>query len=336
MAVYEAELKTGNPSIGNDLRPCLCYTVGSMQIVSLAPFITDYLDSIGKGPEIVGISHACTPPKDAPVAVQLTETGTFVGTGADALIERELCLDRVDVTKLLALKPDLILTSLPEDAELAGKLKTISDDLTARLGKRVLVQSFFPTRLMEIYTAFEAIAELAGAKLAGHDRSQRIQAQLMSWADNFYDRMKNKKVTFISSIKPLQLAGWWIPDLIRLCSAHPQNEKSGEAPVRVNWNDVVTFNPDVIVVAPEGETLAQSMSHFKEMEKFPNWEEVIAVKRGQVTFADGDTHFYRPGPTMISTMGILVSAIAGLDSGYITERDLFQRLRWVEMQRHRI
>jgi iron complex transport system substrate-binding protein len=109
----------------------------------------------------------------------------------------------------------------------------------------------------------------------------------------------------------------------------------GQAGREVTWDEIVAFKPDVIIVAPRGFDVNASARLFKRFEKLPGWEDVSAVKRGEVVFAPGLGLFDRPGPRIRDAMAILISAIAGLDSGYITPRDSFYRLRWIELQRHR-
>ena len=59
-----------------------------------------------------------------------------------------------------------------------------------------------------------------------------------------------------------------------------------------------------------------------------------AVKRGEVIFMSG-RQLYAPGPGIVRAAACVVSGMAGLDSGYITKRDEFYRLRFVELHRHR-
>jgi iron complex transport system substrate-binding protein len=124
--------------------------------------------------------------------------------------------------------------------------------------------------------------------------------------------------------------------MIALCSAISQEHNPGCPHRQVRWEDVVAFNPDVIVVAPEGLDLKSSMASFKELSKLPHWEDLPAVKRSEVIFTDGIEHFYNPAVGIMDSMAILISAIAGFESGYITTRDTFYRLRWLELHRHRL
>jgi iron complex transport system substrate-binding protein len=185
-----------------------------------------------------------------------------------------------------------------------------------------------------MYDAFEEIGVLIGRAREGRELTNRLKAQLMDWGDNFYPRMKNKKVTVLSSVNPLRVAGRWIPDIIKTASAQPQLLALGETDKATTWREIEAFKPDVVVVAPEGYSLEESVKTLSLLERVPEWEGIPAVKRGEVIFCEG-TGLYRPGPKILKGAAVLFSAIAGLESGYITKRDEFFRLRFVELHRHR-
>jgi iron complex transport system substrate-binding protein len=185
-----------------------------------------------------------------------------------------------------------------------------------------------------MYEAFEEIGVLVGKAREGRELANRIKAQLMVWGDSFYDRMKNKRVTVLSSVSPLRVAGRWVPDIIKTASAQPQMLAVNELDAPTTWAEVATFRPDVLVVAPEGASLQESVKTLPTLERVAQWSDLPAVKRGEVIFCEG-TGLYRPGPKILTGAAVLFSAIAGLESGYITKRDEFFRLRFVELHRHR-
>ncbi|NDC39461.1 MAG: hypothetical protein EBZ48_15720, partial [Proteobacteria bacterium] len=231
---------------------------------------------------------------------------------------------------------------LPDDPKGAPRVGAVSladlqGWLRSSLGdESVILVALRPTRLEQIYAMLETVGAAVGRAGAAHERAQRLKAQLMDWADNFYDRTRNKKITFLSGLKPFLLGGLWIPDMIALCSAISQERTPGLPHREVTWDEIVAFHPDVIVVAPEGVDLKGSMASFKELCTLPHWEELPAVKRSEVIFTDGIGHFFNPAVGIMDSMAVLVSAIAGFESGYITARDTFYRLRWLELHRHRL
>lgn len=308
-----------------------------MKLLSLEPFITELVTTFGAADSLIGVSHACVLPAGSH-AVRVTDESRRSRRGANpATLSLEECFNRfqLDLKQLRELRPDLILTTLP--FERAGKEieQALSTALSGAIAHPVQVRSVSPLTFEQVLESYERVALLLGNKQRGTDLSHRCKAQVMDWADNFYDRMKNKRVSFITSIDPLTLGGRWLSDMIRLCSAVSQCQSVDLDDPRAEWWDILSFRPDVIVVSPRGADMKSALGAFKVLEKFPDWEQIPAVKRGEVVFTEGQHHFHNPGSGLIDSMGILVSAVAGLESGYITPRDSFFRLRWLEMQRHR-
>ena len=288
-----------------------------MKIISTSPHITELLDSIGVLESVIASGkgvHLCDLDKAVP---------KFKEDDLEA--------------KITELKPDILITYNTNEEFPFAVEKETSETYTSLAGSPVKAFSFNPRTLEGIYDSFEGLGKTVGKKEQGQKLANMLRAEYKNWTGNFYDRMKNKKVVVLSGVEPLEAAGLWIPDFIHQCGAATTTmvQAAGKDHNEIGWEQVLAYKPDVILVAPRGMALNDALSTFKVMEKLPKWEELPAVKRGEVFFTDGDIHFYRPTLKLRETMGILVSAIAGFDSGYITPRDSFQRLRWLEMQRHR-
>lgn len=302
-----------------------------MRIVTLEPFLTDLVCALGREAELVGVSRRCVVPAALTSVPRLTLSDDAERSGLVTLSRHPVQLE-----DLVALRPDLVLTTLdctPE--EMAAVAGAVTEALRALGCPAVKVRSYDPRTLDGVFDVFERVGTDLGMGARGRELAQRTRAQFMDWADSFYERTKNKRVTFLESVEPFRLGGLWIPDMIRFASAVSQEPPRGEPGAVVSWDEIVRFNPDVMIVAPTGCALNDSAALFKRLEQLPAWETIAAVKRGEVIFAAGDRQFESPGPHLRDAMGVLVSAIAGLESGYITPRDTFYRLRWVELQRHR-
>lgn len=308
-----------------------------MRLVALEAYLAELICTFGLGDKLVGVSHRFDKSDPQLTASKITVERTKANLAASKLnpfLRENLSPDLVDVDALRLLAPSHVLTRTARNDD-RNFNEGLRNELCALCGTDVKLLPYRPTTLERVFDTFEDVAKDLGVRDKGVQLTQRTKAQCMDWCDNFYDRMKNKKVTFISSVDPLRLAGKWIPDMIHMASATSQVKVGGEADASVSWDEIVNFRPDVIIVAPRGKSLDESMKAFKTMEKFPHWDEIPAVKRGEVAFTDGKDHFFSPDQRIIESMGILVSAIAGMDSGYISARDCFYRLRWMEMQRHR-
>jgi len=315
-----------------------------MRIVSLEPHLTELCSHYGLADNLVGISsHSNLPEFTLGLPKVSFPEDPERNTAADSeesQIFKKLGEQRVDPAILSDLKPDIILARGPGGIESSEEesleKKALKGSIKELLGDHVETHFFAPLRLNDVYDDFKRLARILKVPEKGISLAQKTQAQNLDWADNFYDRIKNKKVTFLSQVEPPTLAGRWITDMISLASAQSQAVVSDDKETETDWKSIRDFRPDVIVIAPEGKSILESRKLFKVVEKLPIWDDIIAVKRGAVFFTDGLEHFYRPGPGLINSMSILISILAGFDSGYISPRDSFYRLRWLEMQRHRI
>jgi len=301
-----------------------------MKVIALEAYLAKLVDHLDASGQILA-AYLGQPGKLNSISSKEMPIGT---SGSESIT-----IDQKKISKklLVELSPDLILSSRSVTANNNEFLEQvpIASDWLELLPENCKIISYAPARLDEVYALIIDVAKRIGVPQIGADLTSRIKAQIVNWCDNFYDRTKRKKVTFISSVEPLELAGLWIPDMINLTSAQSQVAAVGLPAKAVKWQEILGFKPDVIIVAPRGVSRDQAFSTFKYLEQQPNWEEIPAVKRGEVYFCGGDTLFYQPAVNVTDSMGMIVSAIAGFDSGYITERDSYQRLRWLEMQRHR-
>lgn len=280
-----------------------------MRIVSLSANITENIIKLGGAGHLVAVTPQCELPEG--VSVERLE-----------LFGAKLAPDT-----LAKYSPELVLGDIY--AKSAEEVLSYAKQFVPP-GSKYL--NFAPLTLQAVYDDFERVGKMLGAEGQGRAMGQRVKAQLMDWGSSLYDRMKNKKVAILNNM-PLGVPGRFIPDLVKLASCASLPTKGLLETNSVKWEEVLAFRPDVILVAPLGMDLKSSMASFRELERLTDWETLPAVKRGEVYFAAGQTIKFVPTYKLISSAAVLFSAIAGFDSGYITDRDSYQRLRWLEMHR---
>lgn len=307
-----------------------------MRIASLQPFATDILTRCGVGLDLIAVTHLCDVPKSCGKVAAVTRTAAEAFTYAsqdDARLARGLSAYSLDLKQLVLLGPDLVIADGQETTS-DEFIKWAEERLRLQTGKKVKVFNASISSLAQMAEVVEEIGGFVGGRAEARVLAGKTQAQLMAWGDSFFERCKGKRVVVLSSVQPVVVAERWIPDLVRMTGAKclERDEKLQGKPV--TWEEIVAARPDVIVVAPEGATLAQSVRTLSIVQDLPQWESIPAVKRGEVIFCAG-TDLYRPGARFLKGAAVLVSAIAGLDSGYITERDEYFKVRYLELHRHK-
>ena len=307
-----------------------------MKLVSLNPTLTEILYALHDGRKVFGYTHLCPSPPSSeykPEIVTLTNAPGPSGSVERDKLQLGLSALSVDIDRLKVVAPSVIVTTVVSDNpdDFCGFAQ---EYFQQHWMKNVRVKSVDIAGLNDLLDAYGDLGTLIGIGPTGRDRSQRIKSQLLDWGRNLYERLRNKKTVVLSSVEPLEVAGCWIPDMIRLVSGRPFSLDMREMSRRVTWEELAAFAPDSIMVAPRGKTLEQSVGYLRNLEEVSVWDSLPAVKRGEVVFSDG-LRIYQAGAGLLEGAGILVSAMAGLDAGYITKREEFHRLRFVELHRHR-
>ncbi len=308
----------------------------NVRIASLQPFATDILARYGVGLDLIAVTHLCEVPKSCGKVAVVTrsESQPFTySSEADQRLACGLSSYSLDIKQLLVLEPDVIIADVQESEPLAF-ISWAEGVLGSTLNKKCRIFNAAITSLVQMSDVVEEIGALVGSRSEARALASKTQAQLMAWADSFFDRCKGKKVVVLSSVDPIVVAERWIPDMVRMLGAKSIERTDPRLGKTFSWEEIVAARPDVIVVAPEGASLQQSVRAMPVVQRLPGWESLPAVKRGEVIFCAG-SDLYRPGVRFLRGAAVLVSAVAGLDSGYITERDEYFKVRYLELHRHK-
>ena len=83
--------------------------------------------------------------------------------------------------------------------------------------------------------------------------------------------------------------------------------RDGERVLRIG----VGIDPDVIVVAPCGYSLAQTLDEAPTLAAIDGWEELNAVWDARVFLTDGSQFFNRPGPRLAEAVEIIADIVHG-------------------------
>ncbi len=83
----------------------------------------------------------------------------------------------------------------------------------------------------------------------------------------------------------------------------------GEASRVVALDDLVAYDPDVIVLMPCGMDVDRAIAEFSQLETLATWKSLRAVSEGRLYAADGGAIFSRSGPRLIDGVELLAQMI---------------------------
>jgi iron complex transport system substrate-binding protein len=254
-----------------------------MRLVSLCPSNTEIVCALGCGDQLVGVDDWSDHPAD--VVAGLPRVGTDL---------------RVDMDRVAALRPDLVLASL----SVPGMEWNVAQLRERGLPHIVLDPDTLSGTLASIRAAGEALGVPARAERLLSELRERIAAAAARAVDG------DPALYWEWWPKPLITPGRdsWITEMSRLAGGH---NAFGAEPVRsrpVSEAEVLAADPDVVLLCWCG-TL-QRVQRVEAVTRRPGWQGVTAVRHGRV-YALPEGLFGRPGPRLVDGLELLVDLLQG-------------------------
>jgi iron complex transport system substrate-binding protein len=285
-----------------------------MRIVSLLPSATEIVYALGLGDWLVARSHECDYPPEAqskPIITRSLIPPDLPSDEIDRLVSETLLthatLYTLDLPLLQSLKPDLILTQALCTVCAVSHHAVL--EAVESLRPRPQVLNLEPTTLEEVLQTFRQVAEVAGVPQRGEqliahcrERIERVRARTAE--------RPPVRVSFLEWIDPPFACGHWTPELVALSGGIEGHGQPGMPSRRLEWREVLDWQPEAIVIACCGFTVERTLQDMPCLESKPFWHTLPALQAGAVFVADGNAYFSRPGPRLIDSLEWLAEKLA--------------------------
>ena len=288
------------------------------RIASLLSSGTEMLYGLGLGDRVVAVSHECDYPPD--VADKPRVTGTHVNDAASsadidrqvrAMAEQQQPLYQIDVPRLAELRPQLIVTQAQCDVcavRYADVIQAVETEPQLQ-GARVVALN--PQHYRDIFADIRSVAVAAGCPEAGERYAGELEGRVTAVEAGTEALLPTDRprVAAVEWIDPVMIAGNWMPEMIRLAGGTPGITQAGAHSPYVPWEQVVQFDPQVLLVAPCGFDLPRTIAEAGPLFQLPGWSDLAAVRAGRVFAADGNAYFNRSGPRMVESLELLAHLV---------------------------
>ena len=273
-----------------------------MRVISLLPSATETLFALGLGDQVVAVTHECDYPPEASRLPIVTRSVFDFDADGSGEIERKVAraaergesLYEVDTAAIRELQPDLVvaqdvcrvcavtasqvvdaLAPIPVLRQHPHSLEDVMHDMT----ELARACSTDPAPLME---ALRGRLEAAAAEARARPR---VRGVFLEWLDPPYP------------------AGHWTPDLLALAGIDDPLARPGRPSAALSWEDVRAAAPELLVIAPCGWELARARAEAAAVQ-----DQIDSVGATRVVVLDGSAYFNRPGPRLVDSLEVLVSA----------------------------
>lgn len=247
------------------------------RIVSLAPSATSIVCALGAKKSLVGVTRWC---RDVAPVNRLPALGD--------------CW-RCDPDKVAALKPDLVLGSVPYKAETV--------DALLRRGLTFLAMN--PRSLTDIFSDIRLLGRLLGRERRAHALVRAMEKRMQRIAARARRARRKPRVYIEIWSNPFIVAPRWVEEMVALAGGRFVPVPDSDAARRVNERDVLSARPEIIILA----WAACGMRvNAKKVLQRPSWNQLPAVRRRQV-FIISDEAVNTPGPPVVAGLERLARII---------------------------
>ena len=291
------------------------------RIISFLPGATEMIYTLNLADRLVGVTHECDFPLEArnkPVVVRSAIPVDSMSSGeinkaVGEYLKQGKSLYQIDEKLLQSLAPDLIVTQdlclvcAPSGNEAEQVLKTLPSKPDILWLTPKSLEDIFDN-IHDLGCATGRVKEAEEFIASGKARIEKIREKTRRLTDR-------PRVFCMEWVDPVYGSGHWIAGLIEMAGGEDRLSRKGSDSVRVSWEDVTDWDPEVIIVALCGINLEKALTESVQLLSYPGWSMITAVKTKRVFIVDANSYLVRPGPRVIEGGELLA---------YLIHPDLFQ------------
>ena len=305
-----------------------------MRIVSFLPSATEIACALGLEDSIVGITHECDYPtrvRTKPVVVrnvlpieQMSQSA--IDRAVADRLRQGLSLYQIDEELLRKLAPDLILTQnlcqvcAPSGNEVSHVLKSLPDTPE--------VLWLTPQSLEEIFDNIRDLGTATGKTVEAEVVINECRSRIAKLTALTAQVSTMPRVFCMEWLDPVYASGHWVPELVKLAGGRDELGKEHGESIRISWEVLVDYAPEVLIIMPCGFNLRQTMRQIWNV--FSSRESAFyrlpAVRNGRVYAVDANSYFARPGPRVVEGAEILAHIIHPEVFGDLEKENVFQKV----------
>ena len=285
-----------------------------MRIVSFLPSATELLFELGAEDELVGVTHECAYPEQAKkkpkVISSVFDPETMTSKQIDETIT-ELAstgkpIFRVHEENIKKANPDLIIAQ-GTCAVCSAYTNEVNTALQI-LEKKPQVEVLDPHNIDDILSSVIQIAKRICRESQGLELVNALRQRI--------DFVKSKehptrpKVLCIEWVEPFFTAGHWVPQMVEIAGGTNIVSKTGEHSRKMTIDEVVSADPDIIIMMPCGFDTKRTISECtKSLQTNSKWKSLRAIRMNSAYAVDANSYFSKPSIRTITGIEILARII---------------------------
>ncbi|MEX1255589.1 MAG: cobalamin-binding protein [Dehalococcoidia bacterium] len=281
-----------------------------MRIASLLPSATEIVYAIGLGDDVVAVTHECDFPDGASSKTRVTRS-LLAPELPSAEIDRAVVestqdahsIYELDIETLVRLRPDLIITQ--DLCEVCAVPRSAVDEAVALLRPAARVLSLDPNTLDEVLESIALVGEASGRASQAQRTVDTLRQRIVAVQRAVESTTSRPRVFCCEWLDPIFCGGHWVPELVGLAGGIDGVGIAAQPSFRIEWDAVLAYQPEVVVLMPCGFDAAQAAERIDELSRRPGWSDLPAVCDSRVFAVNASAYFSRPGPRLVDGLELL-------------------------------
>ncbi|SRR5579885_13560 len=283
------------------------------RIVSFLPSATEILYELGVGDRVLAVTHECNYPSDTKSKPKVIHS-VF---NPQKMTSQEIDNKVVDLMKTgrdIYVLDEKVLKNANPNLIVAQGICEVCSPFTKEINKAVALLKDKPEVLIldpkNLDDILDNISEI-GRKVGKISKAQSFVSDLRARIKTIQHISKGArpKVLCIEWLDPLFTAGHWVPQMVEIAGGINGISVTGEQSRRMDLDEVVKFDPDIIVLMPCGFDINRTLQEYDRIADKEKWKSLRSVKQSQVYAVNANEYFSKPGPRTITGLEILAKII---------------------------
>ena len=263
-----------------------------MRICSLLPSATEMVFALGMGDSLVGITHECDYPPEAAGIPQVTRSNIPAGLPSeeiDRIVSSNLITEgtlyELDQPLLERLAPDLILTQRLCDVCAVAFDKV--QEVAKTLPSKPRVENLEPHGLEDILENIRHVGSLLDASQRAEDLIASYQKRIAIIEEKTRTLTSRPRVFCMEWVSPPYCGGHWMKKMVEIAGGVDNLANANRPSVRIEWERVRAFAPEIIVLTCCGFKLPKVMEEAQMLIQFERAEDMPSVRNNRVYATNG-------------------------------------------------
>ena len=284
------------------------------RIVSFLPSATELLYEFGVDDKLFGVTHECKYPEDAKLKPQVISsvinsddlTSDEINTVTCTLLNEGKNIFELNEKNLIDANPDLIISQ--ETCEVCAAYTNQVKSALDILPRKPELYSMDPHDLKEIIQSVTKLGQILHKEKKSIEIVNSLEQRIQHIQNS--EKTTIPKVLAIEWIEPFFTAGHWIPQMIEFAGGLNLISKSGDHSRRMDMDEVIHSDPDIIILMPCGFDTYRTVSEYDSiLHNNPDWNSLKAVKNNQIYAVDANSFLSKPSIRTIDGLEILAKII---------------------------